>query len=194
MTTTSKRLTLEEYFAYENETDRRYELQNGELVEMPPESDRNHLIAMYLISLLLQVVPIQRLRRGTEIVVSSAQSTIRVPDLLVLTDALSTALMGASRSTILPEMPPPALVVEVVSPGKENEDRDYRYKRAEYAARGIDEYWIVDPLKEQVTVLTLVDGQYEEKCFRNNEPIVSTLFPHLMPTAAEILTGGERSS
>jgi Uma2 family endonuclease len=193
MTTPSKKLSLEEYFAYDNRTDRRYELQNGELVEIPPESDRNHLIAMYLISLLLQVVPIQRLRRGTEIVVNSTQSTTRVPDLLVLTDALSNALVGASRSTILPEMPPPALVVEVVSPGKENEDRDYRCKRSEYAARGIDEYWIVDPLKEQVTVLTLVDGQYEEKCFRNNEPIVSTLFPHLMPTAAEILTGGDQS-
>jgi Uma2 family endonuclease len=31
-------------------------------------------------------------------------------------------------------------VVEVVSPEKEGMDRDYRYKRSEYAARGIDEY------------------------------------------------------
>jgi Uma2 family endonuclease len=34
-------------------------------------------------------------------------------------------------------------VVEVVSPGKANEERDYCYKRSEYAAWGIAEYWIV---------------------------------------------------
>jgi Uma2 family endonuclease len=45
----------------------------------------------------------------------------------------------------------------VVSPGKANEDRDYRYKRSEYAARGIAEYWIVDPAQARVTVLTLVE-------------------------------------
>jgi Uma2 family endonuclease len=42
MATTSKKLTLEEYFAYDNGTDRRYELQNGELVEMPPEGNRSN--------------------------------------------------------------------------------------------------------------------------------------------------------
>jgi Uma2 family endonuclease len=190
MTTTPKTFTLKEYLAYDDGTDRRYELQNGELVEMPPESDRNHLIAMYLVSILLQVVPIQQLRRGTEIVVSGARSTTRIPDLVVLTEELSNALARAPRSTILPDMPPPALVVEVVSPGKENEDRDYRYKRSEYAARNIQEYWIVDPTKEQVTVLTLVDGLYEEASFKGKEPIASTLFPLLKPTAAEILAGG----
>jgi len=51
-------------------------------------------------------------------------------------------------------------VVEVVSPGKVNEDRDYRYKRSEYAVRGIPEYWIIDSAKKQVTVLTWADGFY----------------------------------
>ena len=36
------------------------------------------------------------------------------------------------------DMPPPLLVVEVVSPNQKK--RDYRYKRTEYAARGIAEY------------------------------------------------------
>jgi Uma2 family endonuclease len=49
------------------------------------------------------------------------------------------ALTGNHRSTITEDMPAPLLVVEVVSPGKANEDRDYRYKRSEYAARGIAE-------------------------------------------------------
>jgi Uma2 family endonuclease len=56
--------------------------------------------------------------------------------------------------------------VEVVSPGKENQDRDYRYKRSEYAARGIAEYWIVDLERAQVVALTLVDGLYEEAVYQ----------------------------
>jgi Uma2 family endonuclease len=67
---------------------------------------------------------------------------VRIPDLIVLTEELVTAL-GTKRATITQEMPAPILAVEVVSPGKVNEDRDYRYKRSEYAARGIAEYWIV---------------------------------------------------
>ena len=39
MTTTTKKFTLAEYLAYEKITDRWYELENGELREMPSESD-----------------------------------------------------------------------------------------------------------------------------------------------------------
>ena len=46
----------------------------------------------------------------------------------------------------------PALAAEVVSRG--SVERDYETKREEYLAYGLLEYWIVDPLKRQVTVLT----------------------------------------
>jgi Uma2 family endonuclease len=88
-------------------------------------------------------------------------------------------------------MPPPALVVEVVSPGKVNEDRDYRYKRSEYAARGIPEYWIVDPSQAKVTVLIWVDGLYEEAVFQGSNAIASTTFPDLKLTVAQVLGVGE---
>ena len=78
-------------------------------------------------------------------------------------------------------MPSPALVIEVVSPGKLNEDRDYRYKRSEYAARCIPEYRIVDPGKVMMTVLTLVDGLYEGVGYRHREPIVSPTFLLFQP-------------
>lgn len=57
------------------------------------------------------------------------------------------------------------LVIEVVSEGKENRVRDLITKRNEYAAAGIEEYWIVDPETRSVTVLTLVPAsspQYRE--------------------------------
>jgi Uma2 family endonuclease len=191
MTTTSKRFTLVEYLAYDDGTDKRYELVNGELVEMPSESDLNNLIAIYLIGVFIQVVPIRLLRRGTEIVVSGSRATSRVPDLIVLTEELAAALTGTARSIIMPDMPPPALVVEIVLPGKENEDRDYRYKRSEYAARGIAEYWIVDPQSDRVVVLTLVDGLYEEAIFPGGDRLGSPMFPTLELTAKQVLRAGE---
>jgi Uma2 family endonuclease len=84
-----------------------------------------------------------------------------------------------------------ALVVEVVSPGKENQNRDYRYKRSEYAARGILEYWIVDSEKEQILVLLLVDGLYEETVFTANQTLSSLTFPALKLNAEQVLRGGE---
>jgi Uma2 family endonuclease len=180
MTTTTKRLTLEQYLNYDDGTDTQYELVAGELVVMPPESPQNSIIARYLLAQLLQVVPIQRLcHKDTEIVISGSRATTRLPDLMVLTEELAEVLQSTQRGTILLDMPPPLLVVEVVSPGKQNQDRDYRYKRSEYAARGIAEYWIVDPEKAVVMVLTLVDGLYEEAVFRGTDVMRSTVFPDL---------------
>jgi len=74
----------------------------------------------------------------------------------------------------------------VVSPGKVNQDRDYRYKRSEYAARGIAEYWIVDPLISRVTILVLNEGLYDERIFENDNAIASPLFPQLQLNANEV--------
>jgi Uma2 family endonuclease len=183
----ARKFTLEEYLAYDDGEETRYELVNGELVEMPPESKRNNLIALYLLSEFLKLVPIQCIcHKDTEILVVGNPTKVRIPDLLILTEELVTAL-GDKRATITQDMPAPALVVEVVSPGKVNEDRDYRYKRSEYAARGIPEYWIVDPEKSYVTVLTLIDGFYEEAVFQGNDQIISTTFPSLNLLAAQVL-------
>lgn len=117
-------------------------------------------------------------------------SRVRMPDLMVLGEELAAALLASGRSTITEDMPAPLLAIEVVSPGKTNENRDYRFKRSEYAARGIPEYWIVDPTKDQVMVLTLVDGLYESVNYVGNDLILSTLFPQLDLTVEQLLRAG----
>lgn len=186
-----KHLTLEEYLKYDDRPDSQYELVAGELVAITPESPKNVQISLFLLVNFLKFVPLNRLSNKVEIVVAGSGATTRIPDLVVLTDELATVLEGAKRSTITLDMPPPALVVEVVSPGKANEDQDYRYKRSEYAARGIAEYWIVDPQTNAVIVLILIDGFYEETRFVGNSAIASTIFPELQLTAEQILNAGE---
>ncbi|MGF1601799.1 MAG: Uma2 family endonuclease [Thermosynechococcaceae cyanobacterium] len=192
MVTTTQRFTLAEYLDYQDGTDRRCELVNGELKDMPPEWDFNNQIASYLFVQLLQVVSDRLIRcKGLEMVVSGTLATTRIPDLMVLSEELLLALRQSSRGTITLDMPPPVLVVEVASPGKENIDRDYRYKRSEYAARGVLEYWIVDPTQDQVMVLVLVDGLYEETIYQGNTSLLSSVFPTLKLTAEQILQAGE---
>jgi Uma2 family endonuclease len=190
-TATDRPMTLEEYLNYDDGTETRYELVAGVPVEMPTESNLNNLIALFLLTQFLRFVAFQQLcHKDTEIVVTGARATARLPDLMVLTEAGAAALKGAKRNLITADMPPPALVVEVVSPGTASSERDYRYKRSEYAARGIGEYWIVDPQQSQITVLTLVAGWYEAAVFQGEAPLVSTTLPDLELTASQVLQAG----
>jgi len=117
---------------------------------------------------------------GTEIEVTGRRARCRIPDLLVHTDESKMAIAHETRATITRDMPPPALVVEVVSPGPANRDHGYRYKYAEYAARGIAEYWIVDPELRQVTVCQWVNGLYENRVYTATDRLNSVIAPELL--------------
>ncbi len=188
MTVAALKIMFEEFLDYDDGTDSLYELENEELIAMPAESEINRRIAMFLAIYLSKLgIPSYRLTMKTEVAISGLRVSVRVPDLIVLSEEGATALEGASRSMVLMDMPPPLLVVEVVSPNQEN--RDYRYKRSEYAARGIAEYWIVDPIQARVTILEWVEGLYEEKVYESDTLLVSPLFGSLDVTAAQVLQG-----
>ncbi|PHJ68308.1 hypothetical protein VF14_02215 [Nostoc linckia z18] len=203
----TKKMTFEEFLQFDDGTDTLYELENGELIVMPFESELNRRIATFLLIYFSKLgIPYYRLSMKTEIAVNSRMVGVRVPDLVVFSEELAMVMQVATRSLILMDMPPPLLVVEVVSqcvarvprveatdepvrvsPNQEN--RDYRYKRSEYAARGIAEYWIVDPIAQKVTVLEWVEGFYDERVYQGESAIVSSIFANLQLTAAEVLQG-----
>jgi len=187
----SKFLMMEDYLAHDDGTDTRYELVDGELVEMPTESQGNVDIAKYLLFEFAKHLPIALIAIATEVEVSGRRAKSRLPDLMVHSEESRTALSGEKRAILLRDMPPPVLVVEVVSPGQENRDRDYRYKRTEYAARGITEYWIIDPEMQQVTVCLWVNGQYEDTVYQGDTSIQSTVVPDFNLSAVQILAFGQ---
>ena len=192
MVKTTSKLTFAEYLEYDDGTDKRYELVNGELVEVPPESELNGWIAEWLRDEFVKFAKRRLVRvQAYEIqVLGNPQN--RYPDLIVLRE--EHLKLTKKRQTITLEMRPPLLVAEVVSPyGNKSDDnyrRDYIEKVNQYQARGIPEYWIIDPTGELVTVLVLKDGSYKKEEFRENEEIVSETFQDLKLTAVEILQLG----
>lgn len=190
---TQPKMTLEDYLDYDDGTDKRYELVDGVLVEMGGENPINGTIAMFLVSCFLQLgVEHYRLAIGHQIAVSSKKATARQPDLIVHTEESVEAIFSGSR-ILMPEMPAPALVVEVVSSSDTDQQsyrRDYKEKRNEYAERGIPEYWIIDPVAAIVIILKLEQGKYQEQQFTGNQQLISPTFPQLELNAAQILSAG----
>lgn len=189
MAIASKPMTLEEYLDYDDGTDADYELVDGQIIAMPTESDLNDRIAGFLYAYFLQLgIPCDFLSMKLQIAVSGRRANARQPDLTVLSEESATAVRGARQRLITYDMPPPQLVVEVVSPKQGN--RDYRHKRTEYAGRHIPEYWIVDPIAQTVTILEWVDGLYEEQVYRDGAEIHSPSFAALKLTAQQVLQAG----
>jgi Uma2 family endonuclease len=180
-------VTFDDYVAYNDGTENRYELVNGELVVITLPTLRHMLIAKFIEQCL--DAEIARLGLGWFCFRAAGVRTgvrkSRLTDVYVLTPDQVSSLMN--RAAIA--QTPPLLAVEVVSP--DSVTRDYRYKRTEYAALEIPEYWIVDPLEFKVTVLVFNEGLYDETVFSGDQPLVSPTFPDLTLTVDHILAAGE---
>ncbi len=81
------------------------------------------------------------------------EGKFREPDLLLVRDANDGRMRNAYWLGA-------DLVMEVVSP--DGPARDLATKRGDYAEAGIPEYWIVNPLDDTITVLTLDGDGYAE--------------------------------
>jgi Uma2 family endonuclease len=183
--------TFEEYLSYSEDLDGRFQLIDGELIELPPESPENDFIARELFWLLALASMVSRelIRNHTcEVqvpVLQPGDTANRFPDLVILREE-HLDLLGR-RLTIILDMPPPRLISEVVSPGRSNRDRDYINKRAQYAAIGVPEYWLIDPTAKAVMVLQLQGDDYSEVgTFQGSDRIISPEFPNLTLTAAQV--------
>lgn len=179
-----KTYSFEEYLTFDEDTDNKYELFNGELKLMPTASGFHALILHFIFKILEQ--EIEKLKQDWKVMpgtvgIRTAYNKSRIPDLVILS-AEQCEEIKHKTSAVLEKAP--LLVVEIVSPN--NREDDYRYKRSEYAVREIPEYWIIDPELEKVSILSLVSGFYEVVEFQDNQQIKSFLFPDLVLTVKQI--------
>ncbi len=190
-------VTLEEYLKFQVTQDTTYELHRGELVPVPVGRSPHGKIARFLENIFR--AEIQRLGLALETYRGCAGVTIPqygrrdtsyVPDVMVVTAEQDAYLDSLTDAILAVGMIPP-LVVEVASAG--TVAIDHRYKRRDYNAIEVPEYWIVDFINDpgfsedpKVTVCTLVEGLYEATPYRGSDPIESLLFPSLL-TAEQVI-------
>ena len=192
MSTTTQKFTFADYLAYEDGTNTRYELVDGELIPMGLGTGKHGAIIEFLNDQFRDEIRKQQLPWTSKPMMIGVRSprgrrwdTSRIPDVTVLPLAQWKAM--AEREAVIDlHEPPPLLVVEVVSPSTKTDD--YRSKRSEYGLLEIPEYWIVDPLDEVITLCTLQHRFYDSIEVRGDESLTSPTFPDLSLTAVEILT------
>jgi Uma2 family endonuclease len=183
LTPTTRKLTFKEYLTYDDGTDNRYELEDGELILMNPPTGRHALVVRLLNNAFEAEISRQNLPWVSlqVIGVRTAPRRSRLPDLCVVPLEVIQECLDVSAVIESGAL----LVVEIVSP--DSVTRDYRFKRAEYASFGIPEYWIVDPTAQKVTVLQLVEGLYEDVEYRGGDRVQSQILSELALTVEQIL-------
>jgi Uma2 family endonuclease len=81
----------------------------------------------------------------------------------------------------------PTIVVEFVSQGKINQDRDYIAKKAEYREAGVKSYWVVDRFRRCLTVYTFGGEKDEERIIPEGQKYAPTLLPGFELDVARLL-------
>lgn len=145
MATVTKRWTLDELHALP-EDGNKYEVIRGELLVTPAPTPTHETVSARLIRILMPYVE----REGLGLVyfpraVLQFEDSEVEPDLMVRQE-------HEGDSTTWASAPIPSLIVEVFSPSTKR--RDQNQKRDLYLAAGVAEYWMVDPERRAVIVIT----------------------------------------
>ena len=152
----------------------RYELVGGELfVSRAPGIPHQRVLQNLQIALIdyLRTNPIGILVPGTGMILSDYDAVI--PDLAFVRNERWDEVVTGEKFTRAVD-----LVIEIISPGKENRERDLSVKHQLYAKYGVKEYWIVDSENSSALIFRLREQTLEEIVVVSaDEEITSPLLP-----------------
>ena len=83
----------------------------------------------------------------------------------------------------------PEIVIEIVS--QSSSRRDYHDKPAEYLEFGIDEYWIIDAQKQQMTALIRWRGQWKPKVLKATQKYTTRQLPGFTLDLNRVMAAGK---
>jgi Uma2 family endonuclease len=147
------------------------EFINGEVIIHSPTNRQNWKISNLLSSTLSVFSGLHKLGNvGTEKVMIALTRNDYEPDLVFFSNEKAAEFYDEQ---VL--FPAPDFIVEILS--KSTAAKDKGIKKLDYAANGIKEYWIIDPVKEQISQYILfssTDKQYlPAKIFNIDDDIES---------------------
>ena len=126
----------------------RYEVIDGELYVSSAPSYLHQTILLRIATAFVDYLrqhPIGEIVPGVGVIFDDYDGVI--PDLVFSTHERRKNTLTNGRFYAAPE-----IVIEILSPGASNARRDRHVKRSLYAARGVDEYWLVDPENRSVEI------------------------------------------
>lgn len=126
----------------------RYELIEGELfVSRAPSLVHQRVVRNILVVFeeYLDQNPIGEVIPGPGVIFSNFSGVI--PDVVYIGNERRKEIARGERVTGAPD-----LIIEILSPGTENERRDRHAKRQLYRKYGVKEYWIIDPERRAIEV------------------------------------------
>ena len=155
---TEQYCTYEEWLAIDDGN--RYELINGELYMMASPTPQHQAVAFeigrqlgnFLIDKLCRVYP-----APFDVKLHKEEDTVFQPDISMICDPSKITKKGCEGA--------PDFIVEILSPSTESHDRITKFRA--YRSAGVQEYWIVDPDKKNVTAYRLIDGKYVADVYSN---------------------------
>jgi len=163
--------TYKDYAALPDDGNR-YEVVDGVLFMVPsPGSEHQNAVGEIFVHLREYIK-----LRGLGKVFLAPLDVELAPDVVVQPDVI--VILNDQRKKITHNriMGAPDLVVEVVLPGSVGYDR--REKQDMYARAGVPEYWIVDPLAQNVELLFLETESYRSQgIFQGNSVLPSRVVP-----------------
>jgi Uma2 family endonuclease len=195
-------VTFDEFVAwYPENSEFRYELRRGVIVEMPKPRGKHSEVAGFSHDELALEIRRNQLPYfiPKDCLIKLPNNTGYEPDVVVLDRSALITEPQWQTSSIIENGASIKLAIEVVST---NWQDDYELKMVEYEALGIVEYWIIDyaaiggirhlgkPKQPTITIATLVDGEYEIRRFRDDDVIVSPAFSDLSLKASQIMMLG----
>ena len=151
---TKIKFTYKDYKSLPESETNRYELIGGELIMVPSPNIYHQRVSGKLEFLLRDFVEKNKLGE-----IFDAPCDVHLGDNVVQPDIL---FVSKEHSYVIVKEEikgAPDIVIEILSPT--TAERDKTIKRTLYARYGVREYWIVDPEKKTVEVLTLKKEGYE---------------------------------
>ena len=169
-------LTVADLDAFPEDDGNRYELIGGELfVSRAPGIPHQRVLSNLIIGLgeYLKTYPIGIVVPGAGAIFSDYDAVI--PDLAFVRNERWDQVVTGEKFTGALD-----LVIEILSPGTQNRQRDLSAKRRLYGKYGVEEYWIVDTENLEVLVLRLQGQTLEETItLKGDDELSSPLLPGL---------------